>query len=206
MRTVVDNLGIRFADHTFTVLVATDLVTGEEIFWPTYRSTILPDFSEDRDGTTSTLTVIPQPDARNPYDVLAEFGGKAVPVAFSWQDIVFYESGLPKIEAAVREDTTTITKDGSVTHEAPTTVVLEGMAASLSALANYVGAYPRLEPQVTPAVLLNNRDFHHDYCRASAPRHLYTIEWSDGVQVLRISCETDAHITSLLVVMPPIAD
>ncbi|MHA3915815.1 hypothetical protein [Halovulum sp. GXIMD14793] len=185
MRTAVDNLGIYAASHTFIVLVGKEIETGRETIWPVYRVISMPDYKASDRGNISKTEVVPEPNGRNPYDILAEYGGEPASSGFSWYDTGLFERQYPSPEAVLTAETLTLSAKGSVTHQIKTDVLFEGMSASLSKLSDYAGEYWRFTTQITPSMMLEDRTFDYEMCRVTDPIKLVALDWKSGSATAR---------------------
>ncbi len=202
MRTAIDNMGLHAGRDATSVLVAVELATGTETVWPVYRGASRPDYEATDDVSAPWLAVGLPDDGVNPYAVLATFGGETILPGFDWDTTGLFPSDMPGPTVVLDTHHVAVMFEGEARNAAPTTNVIAAMSASLRDLAQLVVRDPVRACAATAADLLSGRDLHTEVCTASEPVALVSLQWDWPVQTVRITCLSDAQVTSLIVVLP----
>ena len=189
LRTTRDNLGVYDAEQRDIVLVETDWATGKETLHPVYRYRSEPDGAGEGGTMSPKVTGSVPADGVNPYMFLRERDG----APFLGVDDRAVDLG--SIETT--DSLITIRFSEAPETQIAVTDLLERFSASLDNLADMLGDYPRLAP-VTPRDLIGGLTYDPATCQFSDAMR-YMDDRGEPAQFIRVSCDTDGQLASLLV-------
>lgn len=199
LRHTDDNLGMYTVSARHVFLVAINLATAEEEYWPLFLAVRSERFDENANSVGMVISREYRPIEINPYDILGERAALPVGSAFN------LASSFPKPVINVTADFVTATVEGKATHQLPRAVAEARIETSNSNLAQRVWEPARMYRQYTTKQAFAERKVALEECAYSDAGQLWTAIDKPRVQLVQATCSDadETGVTSVIFALDP---